>query len=73
MRNTSTSRLTPTLRHGPNRRDLTEAGKLMQASHASMRDDFEISSAALDSDPHSPDGQHLSAPTVGQRVPFTRS
>ena len=31
-----------------NRRDLTEAGELMQASHASMRDDFEISSAALD-------------------------
>lgn len=31
-----------------NRRNLTEAGELMQASHASMRDDFEISSAALD-------------------------
>ena len=31
-----------------NRSNLTEAGELMQASHASMRDDFEISSAALD-------------------------
>jgi galactokinase len=28
--------------------NLTEAGELMQASHASMRDDFEISTAALD-------------------------
>jgi galactokinase len=28
--------------------DLTGAGELMQASHASMRDDFEISSVALD-------------------------
>ena len=31
-----------------NRGNLTEAGELMQASHDSMRDDFEISSAALD-------------------------
>ena len=31
-----------------NRGDLTEAGVLMKTSHASMRDDFEISSEALD-------------------------
>ena len=31
-----------------NRSNLTEAGELMRASHDSMRDDFEISSAALD-------------------------
>jgi galactokinase len=31
-----------------NRRDLAGAGRLMAASHTSMRDDFEISSKALD-------------------------
>jgi len=30
------------------RGDLAEAGRLMDASHASLRDDYEVSSAALD-------------------------